>query len=131
MVSYPPIITVGHPGGNTLPTGDGIGATQLTWLVMSLMRAAGMLPIRTVIDPNAIIPGPAGTQPGRVHGVVVSVARAAGILPIRQVGIPVIMGKGRAGCALGAGPGAGGWMGAWQCGASWRTISPILAAGGM
>ena len=44
---------------------------------MSFTRAAGMPPIMTVVEPFAIIPGPAGTQPGSMHGSEVSVTRAA------------------------------------------------------
>lgn len=79
-------MTVGQHGGRTLPTGLGIGATQLACAVMSFALAAGMLPIMTVADPFAIIPGPAGTQLGRLQGTVVSATRAAGEPPINTVG---------------------------------------------
>ncbi len=68
-----------------MPTGPGIGATQLVWAVMSSTRAAGKFPIRTVGQPKATMPGPAGTHAGRVHGVVLLVTLAAGWLPIRTV----------------------------------------------
>jgi hypothetical protein len=106
-----------------------MGATQLMWADMSLTRAAGMLPISTVNEPRAIIPGPPGTQPAGMHGVVVSVARAAGMLPMRTVGSPLTMVKGMGGWGRGVGTGAGGWMGAWQWGASCSTMSPRRAAG--
>ncbi len=109
--------------------GLGIGATQPVWAVMSPTRAAGMFSISTVPDPRAIIPGPLGTQPGSVQGVVVSVSRAAGWPPISTVAAPLMMVNGSAGWAEGVGTGAGGWIGAWQCGASWRTMSPRRAAG--
>lgn len=81
---------------------------------MSLIRAAGSPEIITVAEPLAIIPGPAGTQLGRVHGVVVSVALAAGCFPISTVGAPLTMVSGMAGCGTGVGVGAAGWIGAWQ-----------------
>lgn len=96
---------------------------------MSPARAAGMLPISTVADPSAIIPGPPGTQPGSMHGPVVSVRRAAGMLPISTVASPLRIVSGSAGCADGVGTGAGGWIGAWQCGESCSTMSVIRAAG--
>jgi len=92
--------------------GIGIGPTQDAWAVMSPARAAGMLPIRTVVEPREIIPGPAGTQLGSVQGVVVSVTRAAGRLPISTVGWPLIIVNGSGGCGTGVGTGAGGWIGA-------------------
>jgi hypothetical protein len=49
--------------------------------------------------------------------------------PIRTVGAPLMIASGSAGCADGVGTGAGGWIGAWQWGESWRTMSPSLAAG--
>jgi hypothetical protein len=49
-VDQPPIKTVGQPGGRTFPVGMGIGATQLLCRVMSLTRAAGNPPIRTVVE---------------------------------------------------------------------------------
>jgi hypothetical protein len=112
-----------------LPVGLGIGATQVAWFVMSPTRAAGILPIRTVIDPFMMMPGPAGTHVGSMHGAVISVTRAAGAPPIKTFGCPLIMARGRAGCGTGVGTGAGGWIGAWQCGTGCRTWSPIRAAG--
>ena len=84
-----------------MPTGLGIGATQVTWEVMSFTRAAGKLVINTVADPLAIIPGPAGTHPGSMQGVLMSVTRAAANPPISTVGAPVIIVSGRAGCGTG------------------------------
>ena len=75
---------------------------------MSFTRAAGMLPMSTVIDPSEIIPGPPGTQPGSVQGAVVSVARAAGMLPMSTVASPLMIASGSAGCADGVGTGAAG-----------------------
>ena len=89
--------TVGHPGGRIFPTGDGMGATQDKWAVMSPTRAAGKPPIRTVAEPFAIIPGPPGTQLGKVQGLVVSVTRAAALPPINTVGSPLMIAKGSAG----------------------------------
>jgi hypothetical protein len=37
--------------------------------------------------------------------------------PINTVGWPVMMASGIAGWGTGVGDGAGGWIGAWQCGA--------------
>ena len=118
-----------HPGGSTLPVGPGIGATQPVCVVISPTRAAGMFSIITVAEPTMIIPGPLGTQDGRVQGVVVSITRAAGWLPISTVLAPLMMVSGNAGWATGVGVGAGGWIGAWQCGESWSTWSPRRAAG--
>ena len=42
----------------------------------------------TVGEPIMIIPGPPGTQPGRMQGMVWSPMHAAGKLPIRTVGAP-------------------------------------------
>ena len=96
-----------------LPVGEGMGAIQEGWLVMSPARAAGRFPTRTVTDPLAMIPGPAGTHEGRVQIFVMSVARAAGMLLISTVGQPGgMMFSGSAGCGTGVGVGAGGWMGA-------------------
>src|SRR6266568_7038084 len=106
------MITVGQPGGKILPVGLGMGATHAECIVISLTRAAGMLPIKTVADPLAIIPGPPGTQPGSKQGLVMSVNRAAGILPIKTVGSPLIIVSGNAGCGTGVGEGAGGCIGA-------------------
>ena len=107
--NQPPISTVGQPGGIIVPVGEGIGATHEACAVMSPTRAAGILPTRTVAEPLAMIPGPAGTQPGRVQIFVISVARAAGIPPIMTVGQPGgIIGNGSAGCGTGVGVGAGG-----------------------
>jgi len=44
-------MTVGQQGGRTFPVGIGMGATQDPCIVMSLARAAGMLPIKTVLEP--------------------------------------------------------------------------------
>ena len=109
--------------------GDGIGATQDVWAVMSPTRAAGSLPIITVVDALEIMPGPAGIQPGSIQGIVISVLRAAGILLISTLGWPFAIINGKPGCGMGVGLGAGGCMGAWQCGADWMTLSVILAAG--
>ena len=121
--------TVTAPGGRILPVGLGIGKTQLGCRVISLMRAAGMPPIITVIEVIMIIPGPAGTQGIIEQGAVVSMRRADGIPPRRTVGCPVIIASGMGGCGTGTGTGAGGCIGAWQCGANCNTMSPILAAG--
>jgi hypothetical protein len=94
------------------PVGLGIGATHVAWFVMSPTRAAGILPMSTVIDPFIIMPGPAGTHDGNTHGTVMSVIRAAGIPPIKTFGCPLMMARGRAGCGTGVGTGAGGWIGA-------------------
>jgi len=114
-----------------LPTGPGMGATQDACAVKSLTLAAGIIPINTEVDPMETIPGPAGTHAGKVHGPVVLPIIAAGCPPISTVNIPVRMGSGRAGCADGAGTGAGGCMGAWQWGESCLTKSPTRAAAGM
>ena len=126
------MLTVGHPGGITFPTGAGIGATHDMCAVMSFTRAAGIFPIITVVEPIAIIPGPAGTHDGSMHGVDMSVTRAAGIFPIITVGHPGgIIVSGSPGCGTGVGTGAGGWIGAWQCGESCLIMSPTRAAAGI
>ena len=114
-------MTVTQPGGKTLPTGLGIGATHTEWAVLSPTLAAGIPPIITVDDPLMIIPGPPGTQPINIHGIVVSVTRAAGLPPIITVGHPLIILSGIAGWGVGVGTGAAGWMGAWQCGEVCKT----------
>jgi len=120
----PPIVTVGQPGGSIVPVGEGMGATQATWLVMSPTRAAGSLSIVTVAEPFTIMPGPPGTQDGSVQIVVVSDTRAAGFLPMVTVGEPEMMGRGKAGCGTGVGTRAAGWIGAWQWGAALR--APLI-----
>ena len=92
--------------------GPGIGATQLLCVVISAILAAGMPPMITVAEPNEIIPGPAGTQPGNMHGTVMSDTLAAGMPPISTLGWPDMMANGNGGCGTGVGVGAGGWMGA-------------------
>ncbi len=115
-------MTVTQQGGMILPVGDGIGATQLAWAVMSPARAAGKFAINVVVDPLVIMPGPAGTQGINVQGLVMSLTRAAGMFPIRTVGAQGDrIGNGSAGCGTGVGVGAGGWIGAWQCGAVCKT----------
>lgn len=105
---YGPIITVGQPGGMTLPTGEGIGATQEACMLMSLARAAGLLPMSTVNEPRRILPGPPGTQPGSMQGMVLLPSVAAGMLPIITVKQPSMMASGRPGWGTGVGTGAGG-----------------------
>jgi hypothetical protein len=105
---YPPIITVGQPGGIILPTGAGMGATQLICAVMSFTLPAGIPPIMTVIEPMATVPGPAGTQPAVRHGTVVLPTLAAGCPPMMTLNAPMIIGSGKPGCGAGVGTGAGG-----------------------
>lgn len=100
-------------GGRIVPVGEGIGATQDVWLVMSPARAAGLFSISTEVEPLAIIPGPAGTQLGSMQGLVMSMTRAAGLLLIFTVNAPGgMMSSGSPGCGTGVGVGAGGWIGA-------------------
>src|SRR4051794_41372770 len=101
------MITVGQPGGRTLPVGIGMTATQVACAVMSPTRAAGRPPINTVIEPSDTKPGPAGTQPASMQGAVVLVTVAAGWPPIRTVGTPLMMASG-----IGGGGGGGGGRGA-------------------
>jgi hypothetical protein len=97
-----------------------------------LARAAGSFSIRTDVDPIMIMPGPLGTQLGRVQGVDMSETRAAGSLLIITVGAPGgMIVNGSAGCGVGVGVGAGGWIGAWQCGVSCFILSETRAAAGM
>ena len=90
------------------PTGDGIGATQLACAVMSFARAAGIFSIMTVAEPFEMIPGPAGTQGGSIHGLDISPTLAAAFFPIITVPAPLIIAKGSAGCGTGVGTGAAG-----------------------
>lgn len=68
--------------------GEGIGAAQAEWAVLSPARAAGMLAIITVAEPLAIMPGPPGAQPASMQGLDWSVARAAAAPPIFTVAAP-------------------------------------------
>lgn len=96
-----------------MPTGEGIGATQAGWAVMSLARPAGSLPIVTVIEPIAIMPGPAGTQLGNEQGADIVVTVAAIMLLIITVGQhEITSASGKPGWGTGVGTGAGGWIGA-------------------
>ena len=106
------MMTLGQQGGKIFPVGEGMGATQLAWEVMSPMRAAGIPPMTTLAEPWAIIPGPLGTHEGSEQITVWSVTRAAGDPPMRTVGSPLMMASGSAGCANGVGVGAAGWIGA-------------------
>jgi hypothetical protein len=55
------------------------------------------------------VPGPAGMQPGKRHGIVMEVAVAAGKLPIITVGTPGgMICSGKPGWGNGVGVGAGG-----------------------
>lgn len=126
------MMTVGQQGGMILPVGLGMGATQLGKFTKSPRRAAGRKLIITEDEPFATIPGAPGTQVGIVQGLVMLVTTAAGRLPIiTVVTVAVRMGCGIGGCGTGVGTGAAGCMGAWQCGASWRTLSVCRAAGGI
>ena len=80
------MMTVGAPGGRILPVGLGIGATHDEKATMSPTRAAGLLPIITVAEPMATVPGPPGMHGGIVHGPVILPTVAAGRLPIITVG---------------------------------------------
>ena len=91
-----------------MPVGIGIGATQLACNVMSPIRAAGMLPIKTVVEATLIIPGPAGTQEGSEQGAVISVVLAAGAPPIMTFGCPLMIASGSGGWGTGVGTGAAG-----------------------
>lgn len=97
-----------------MPVGLGIGATQVGCRLISLTRAAGMLPTNTVIEPRPITPGPAGTQGTIEQGAVISRERAAGIPPRRTVGCPFTIANGMGGWGMGVGTGSGGCIGAWQ-----------------
>ena len=90
-------MTKGLPGGIIFPVGAGIGATQEVWAVMSPILAEGIIIVLTVMDPFVIIPGPPGTQLGKMHGAVLHRAVAAGLFPIMTVGLPSMSAKGRPG----------------------------------
>jgi hypothetical protein len=111
--NQPPISTVGQQGGMILPTGLGIGATHVGCAVRSPILAAGSELISTVMDPLAMLPGPAGVHGIKVHIFVISETRAAGSIPINTViAQGGIMRSGNAGCGTMVGTGAGGCMGA-------------------
>jgi hypothetical protein len=97
-----------HPGGSIFPVGEGIGAEQAGWAVVSLTLAAGSPLINTDNDPLITIPGPPGTQAAKAHGCVRLDRTAAGFLPIKTVGTPVMIVSGMGGWGAGAGTGAGG-----------------------
>ena len=104
-----------------VPTGLGIGATQVACRVVSPTRATARPPIVTVGDPLAITPGPAGVQPGSMQGCVMSPTHATGMPPMVTVTAPGgMMANGRAGWGTGVG-GTAGWIGAWQWGACCST----------
>ena len=83
-----------------LPTGDGMGATQVGCAVESLARAAGLPPISTFIEPLAMIPGPPGMQPASIQGVLYPIV-AAGWPPMSTFGTPSTMASGSVGCGMG------------------------------
>lgn len=67
------------------------------------------MPIFTVAEPFATIPGPFGTQVGNMHGLVILVTTAACKLLIITVGTHFsTMSMGIGGCGTGVGTGAGG-----------------------
>src|SRR5712691_9933754 len=126
------MITVGQQGGMMLPVGLGIGATQAANATMSPMRAAGRLPIITVAEPFETMPGPFGTHDGRLQLWLMLPITAAGRFLISTVGtVAPTIGSGSGGCGRGVGTGAAGWIGAWQCGPWWMTLSVWRAAGGI
>lgn len=69
-----------------LPVGLGMGATQPAQLTKSPSLAAGRPDIKTVDDPCATIPGPLGTQVGKVQTLVMLVTVAASNPLILMVG---------------------------------------------
>ena len=92
-----------------MPVGLGIGATHELKATISPTRAAGLLPIITVAEPIATVPGPPGMHGGIVHGPVILPTVAAGRLPIITVGTQFNrMGNGIGGWGRGVGVGAGG-----------------------
>lgn len=99
----------------TLPTGLGIGATHAACAVRSLTRAAGLLLINTVAEPLEMMPGPPGTQLGKLQVTDWLPTTAAGLLLILTlVEQLLVIARGIAGWATGVGTGAAGWMGEWQ-----------------
>src|SRR2546421_11766097 len=99
---------------------------------MSPFRAAGRLHSMTVKQPSATMPGPAGMHGGSEHGVVCEVIVAAFRLLIitvaaHELTIVSMMQL----CGVGVGVGAGGWIGAWQCGLVCLHLSVWRAAAGM
>ncbi len=106
-------MTSAEHGGIIFPVGLGIGATHDTKATISPSRAAGIIPIMTVADPLAIIPGPPGTHEGIMQGFVILVTTAACKLLIITVGTHFrTMSMGTGGCGTGVGTGAAGWIGA-------------------
>lgn len=99
--------------------GMGIGATQVGNETISPALAAGRPPMVTFVEPFATIPGPAGTHPSNEQDLVWSETLAAAIPLMKTVGHPGgIRARGTGGWGTAVGVGAGGWMGAWQCGPS-------------
>lgn len=65
--------------------------------------------MNVVMEPLAIMPGPAGIQGGGpVHGIVMSVTRVAGCPPIMTFGTPETIANGTGGWGTGVGVSAGG-----------------------
>jgi hypothetical protein len=105
----PPMITVVEQGGIILPVGLGIGATHEVNATRSPIRAAGSVPVNTVAEPFAIMPGPAGTQGISLHGSVIEVTTAAWrwlIITVAQQATMILCVT--QGCGTGVGTGAAG-----------------------
>ena len=103
------MMTLGEQGGIIFPVGLGIGATHPVHDTRSPSRAAGSPDMMTVEEPLATIPGPFGTQVGRVQTLVMLVTVAASRPLIFTVGcVALMMGCGIGGCGIGVGTGAGG-----------------------
>jgi len=97
--------------------------------VRSPTRAAGRLPIMTVAEPLGDHPRTARDAAGE-HARRGHVRHARGWLTSDQDGGLALDDRQRHGrMRHGGGTGAAGCMGAWQCGASWRTLSVMRAAG--
>ena len=103
------MITFGEQGGMIFPVGQGIGPTHPAKFTRSPKRAAILPPVKTDVDPIAMIPGPPGTQPGITQGMVWLVTTAANRPLMMTVGTIINMiGIGIGGCGIGVGVGAGG-----------------------
>src|SRR5947207_7388259 len=99
---------------------------------MSPFRAAGMLHIITVKQPSVTMPGPPGTHGGSLHGVVCDVIVApCRLLTMTVAAQLLVIVSMRHEWGTGVGTGAGGWIGAWQCGESCLHLSDMRAAAGM
>jgi len=86
-----------------------MGPTQVSKSTASPRRAAGIMLVKTELEPLMIVPGLPGTQPGMMQGNVMLPIMAAGsLLIITFVETAGMIWIGIGGCGIGVGVGAGG-----------------------